>query len=172
MSRPLRALSAGFVAALLALASLAFTVGDDPEAKAALGPLQAVTLTAADFHPASDTAGFTNGGYYLESAGVQIARIPFPAETVVLTSLKARVYDNYASDLCIWLYRAVPADATEDDLGGACTSGQSPTRPQTLSISAFTRVGKFHTAYLWAEFGADSFDLRLYGATVFYRVVT
>jgi hypothetical protein len=83
-----------------------------------------------------------------------------------------RVYDNSTSDVCATLYRARPSDGDEDHWGGACTSGTSTDNPQTLSLTAFKRVGRYHTAYLWVSFGARDSGLKLYGATVFYRVVT
>lgn len=172
MFRRLRSVAAFASAVLVTALLVALTPGGGQEAKATLGPIQAVTLGAADFHPVSP-GSFGNTGYNLYSEVVQVARIPFPAEVVVVTSIKASAHDDYPSaDLCVKAYRANPGNADEVYWGQDCTSGTSAADPQTLSITAFKRVGRFHTAYLWAYFGAFSAQLSLYGATVFYRVVT
>jgi hypothetical protein len=164
--------------AVLAMAVVAFAPGGEPEAKAALGPLQAVTLTAADFHPRSDSETFSFDGYAVTGDAGMVARIPFPAEAVVLTSVKVRVFDNVAGvngAVCVTLYRAVPSGGLYglDFLGQACTSGTSSVDPQTLTIPAvFTRIGGYHTAYIWVDLIQADPELRFYGATVFYRVVT
>jgi hypothetical protein len=172
MYRTLRVSSIVLVVALVSALAVAFTPHESPEAKAALGPVQAVTLTGADFHPSQDGTDFHNNGGYVRFDGVQVARIPFPAETVVITSIKARVYDDHADDMCVTLYRSRPADADEDYWADACSSGQSTVNPQTVSMTIFKRVGRYHTAYLWAHSNTNTTHLRLYGATVFYRVVT
>jgi hypothetical protein len=147
--------------------------GSTPQAKAALGPVQSVTLAAADFHPAFDQVDVSNQGWWLYANGTLMARIPFPAETVVLTSVKARVYDNVAAgDVCVRLARGVPGAPGVDALGTRCTDGASSDNPQTLSITAFKRVGGYHAAYLEVEFDTKHLDLNLYGVTVFYRAVT
>lgn len=169
-----RPLATPAVGVLATVAVFGPAPGAAPQAKATLGPLQAVTLAGADFHPVNDAAEFNSDGSLVIGNGFQTARISFPAEVVVVTSVKVRVYDNDAEDLCAKLYRAVPADASAAYLGGTCTSGTSAQTPQTLTIpSVYARIGGFQTAFLWVTFGAaKSAGLALYGATVFYRVVS
>lgn len=158
---------------ILAAALVGFSPGDEPRAKATLGPLRAVTIPAGAFDPVNDETDFSNTGWHLTSDSPHGAFISFPAETVLLTQVKVRVYDNAstAGNLCVSLYREVPADAASEFLGQDCTVGASTTDPQTLTITAFKRIGRFHSAFLWAVFDAKDFNLALYGATVFYRVV-
>jgi hypothetical protein len=173
MTRALRPAAAVLAGAILAALLTSFPPGGQPEAKAALGPLQAVTLTGADFHPYEDGGDFHINGNYIRGSGYFVARIPFPAETVVITSVKYRVYDDQAAgDACVRLYRATPAEGSDVSWGERCTTGTSTTDPQTLTLPVFERVGRFHTAYFWVSLdGTNDTDLKLYGATVFYRVV-
>jgi hypothetical protein len=173
MSRRCRFLSMLLAVVLMAGLLVVFAPGDGPEAKATLGPLQAVTVGAADFHSGADNAEYTNNGNYLQGLGLFVAPIRFPAETVVLTSVKARYYDYAESGrLCVTLHRLTPAEPLDLEVRVRCSSGRSLDDPKTLSLPAFIRVGGFQTAYLVLGLTENTDDLRLYGATVFYRVVS
>jgi len=146
--------------------------GLDTTAKALPPDIHAVTVAAADFHPVLDSTLFANGGDSVRSNSAMYARIPFPDENVLVTSIKVRAFDNSGpGNLCARLRRSHPATGTDIDLTNLlCTTTTAAEDPQTMFSTVFTPVGKHHVAYLHASFGHYSNLLELYGATVFYRI--
>jgi hypothetical protein len=158
---------------MLALVTATAAPSARASAKAAAPPVRTLSVTGVDFTPASDEADFVIAGQFAYGDGHLRARIPFPAEAVVVTSVKFRFYDNAPNrGMCAFLWRANPADGLQQDtLGGACTEGSSTEDPQTLSFPVFARVGGHFVSWLDVSFTATDPQTRLYGATVFYRIV-
>jgi hypothetical protein len=143
-----------------------------PSAKALPPDLHVVTLTAADFHPAVDSLTFVSGGVGVYADGAMYARVPFPDEDVLVTSIKVRAYDNHGpAGLCVRLRRSHPATATNLYLTTLLCTTDTAQDPQTMYSTVFTPVGKHYVAFVHASFGGYSPNLQLYGASVFYRVM-
>jgi hypothetical protein len=173
MSRSIASAAILTVGAVVAVGLITIPPVMQPGAEAALGPVQSITLTGADLHPSTDDTDFSNQGYSLFSDGNHMARIPFPAEKVLITKVTYRVRDHRSTgDLCVSVYRVRPAAATEDSLGSLCTWNDSTNPQEVMQFRVDASVGGFQTPYVWVTFDEKSSDLRLYGVTVFYRVIT
>lgn len=173
MRLSIRTLATALAVTLLAAMLVAGLPGTDPEAEADLGPIEAVTVSAADFHPWIGGLNYQNQGMWLQAEYGQVARIPLPTNMAVrITNIKVRVLDDDPdNNMCISFGRAEPSDAASTLVGPQCTIGSNPTDPQTLTMQVFTNVTRFHTPYLFLVFEDSNADLRFYGATVFYREI-
>jgi hypothetical protein len=171
-----RPLSITIAALVVSGLSAAMFLPQGPEAKAALGPLQVITLGPDDFQPRnSSTRHYATSwdNAYLWSDGTMVSRIPFPAEQVMVTGLKLRVYDNEdPADLCYRMYRAEPNEMSTTTMRWGCTSGASDTDPQILQESVSWQIGGYRSAYLWVKSEGAANQLRFYGAQILYQVVT
>ena len=158
---------------MLAAMLVAGLPGSDREARADLGPIEAVTVSAADFHPWVEVLPYTNQGWSLQAGLGQVGRIPIPTSMAVrITNVKVRVFDNHPDDdLCVQVARAEPADGAVTMTDPVCTIGSNPTDPQTLTIPVFMNITRFNTPFMFLVFEQDSANLIFYGATVFYREI-
>jgi hypothetical protein len=155
---------------LLVAALVAALVG--PAAVTAAEPritTQSIMIPASAFIPTTDDWDFGNSGYGLYVAsgtGNFVAPLSFPVPVVNIKKITLYAFDNDASSsVCLSLYRAMPAVASEDYAGQVCTTEASAPQYASTTVISPRRVNTaVQAAYLWVEISGPG--LWLYGVKV------
>jgi len=159
--------------ALVVLSAFAVGAATDAAADEARVTIHRVTIPAAHFVPVEDTDSYENDGDKLSpTTGSASFAAPIPysydgTDHIFITRVELLAYDNDAvGQVCLDVFRAEPANATESAMGWACTD-DSMTDPQSLlSIPHTRRVNAGQRAYLWVYLGSP--NVSLYGVRVTY----
>ena len=131
-----------------------------------------IMIPAAAFIPDLDDCDYDNGGYSLEvTSGTCgfIAPLSFPVPVVNIKKITLYAYDNDdSSQVCVKLYRARPADASQDSTGGSlCTlDASAPQAPYKTAINPRRVNTASQGAYLWVRLYSPT--VALYGVKVTY----
>jgi hypothetical protein len=130
-----------------------------------------IMIPAAAFIPAEDDYDYANNGremWVASGSGYFGAPLSFPVAVVNIKKITLYAFDNDgAAMVCVTLYRARPADASEDNTGGVCTSdGSAPQYASTTTISPRRVTTASQGAYLWVSLSAPG--VKLYGVKVNY----
>ena len=132
-----------------------------------------IMIPASAFIPTKDDTDYDNSGDSLQvtsGTGGFIAPLSFPVPVVNIKRITLYAYDNDpSSHVCVKLYRARPADGSQDSTGGSLCTSDVYAAPQVLYKTTFSprRVDTASQgAYLWVYLTGPA--VALYGAKVTY----
>ena len=130
-----------------------------------------IMVPAAAFIPTTDNSDYGNEGLALwvgSSYGNFTAPLSFPVPVVNIKKITLYALDdNAGAGICATLYRARPADASDDSAGQVCTTNASaPQSPYTTTISPRRVNTGLQGPYLWVNISGPS--VWLYGVKVTY----
>jgi hypothetical protein len=128
-----------------------------------------ITLTAADFHPTSDTQAYTNPGNFLHGTGGYVASLDLPPGATVTQVRLFAADDDAGHDVTLDLYRDKPSAAKEVLMATVESTGaRSRVRTFETSVIASNPVEDVHRAYLFATMTPGTTAINVYGAEVSY----
>ena len=132
---------------------------------------RSIMIPAAAFIPTTDNFDYLNTGFGLEmTSGTAnfTAPLSFPVPVVNIKRITLYAFDDDASNqVCVTLYRARPADASEDHTGQVCTTNASaPQYASTTVISPRRLSTAVQAAYLWVNISGPG--VVLYGVKITY----
>jgi hypothetical protein len=133
-----------------------------------------ITLAPGAFYPTNDDLSYDNAGFELavkhpSASGSFMAPILLPERDVKIRKIVLYAYDNGSADVCLSLYRVTPADAGDDMMARACSSGTGAGIQPFSGTATIRPLLSRHGAYLYLYLpGLYSSGYGFYGAKVFY----
>ena len=133
-----------------------------------------ITLAPGAFYPTNDDLSYDNAGFELavknpSGSGSFMAPLFLEERDVKIRKIVLYAYDNGGGEVCLSLYRTTPADAGDDMMAQACSTGAS-NGIRNFSGSATIRslTGRYGVyLYLYLP-GLYTSGYGFYGAKVFY----
>jgi hypothetical protein len=131
-----------------------------------------ITIPAGAFSPTDETYAFTNYGsqLWVDSGGGNFAApLFFEAAEVTIRKITLYAYDNGLGEVCVTLYRTIPATGGEAEMGQACsTSADVTVRAFTQTTLSPRRITGAYGPYLWLDLPGDDTMYRFYAVRITY----